>query len=102
MINFIKQYKNIFIIALVVIALFIAYSLFLKPGSDNPLTAQVGSPTKGAVEQDLIALLLELRSIRLDTAVFEDPSFQSLKDFGQEIVSEPIGKNNPFAPLDTN
>ncbi len=97
--NLFKQYQQVITIGLVVIAGFVAYSVFFKPTNENALTAQTVDPSKTAVEQELIALLIELRSIKLDTAVFGDERFKALQDFSQQIVQEPIGRENPFAPL---
>lgn len=99
MMNVFTQYKQVIIIGTIVAVAFIGYSMFLKPDTDNPLTAQAVDPSQTAVEQELIGLLLELRSIKLDTALFSDERFRALKDFSQEIVQEPIGRENPFAPL---
>lgn len=52
-------------------------------------------------DQELVATLLALRSVKLDGAIFSDPGFQSLKDFSTEIVPEPIGRPNPFLPLNS-
>jgi type II secretory ATPase GspE/PulE/Tfp pilus assembly ATPase PilB-like protein len=41
-------------------------------------------------DQDLIALLLDLKSISLDEQIFSDPAFQSLSDFSQDLVAEPF------------
>lgn len=99
MINILKKNKNILIIGLVVVAAFIAYTIFFTPDTSNPLQAQGATGEQAAVEQELIGLLLELRSITLDTAVFEDSRFKDLQDFSQEIVAEPVGRTNPFAPI---
>ncbi len=75
---------------------------FLPGGSAAPeeglVTESFTSPVSEA-DRDLVATLLELRSVSLDGAVFSDPIFRSLKDFGSQIVSEPVGRPNPFAPL---
>lgn len=99
MMNLFKKYQNVITIGLVILAAFIAYSLFFKPDTGNPLTAQAPSGAQSAVEQELISLLLELRSITLDTSIFDDGRFRSFQDFSQEIVAEPVGRTNPFAPL---
>jgi len=99
MMNYIKRFQNVIIIGLVVVAAFIAYSIFFKPDTSNPLSAEVTSSSQTAVEQELIGLLLELRSITLNTAIFNDERFRALQDFSQQIVAEPIGRDNPFAPL---
>jgi len=42
-----------------------------------------------------------MRSIRLDSSIFENPAFASLRDFGREIIPEPVGRTNPFVSTDT-
>lgn len=51
-------------------------------------------------EQEILRLLLDMRSIRLDSSIFENPAFASLRDFGRDIVPEPVGRTNPFAPTE--
>lgn len=97
--NLITKYKNILTIGVVLLAAFVAYSVFLKPDTSAPLTATAINATQSAVDQELITLLSQLRSISLDVAIFSDEQFHSLKDFSQEIVPEPVGRTNPFAPL---
>jgi len=97
--NFIKQYQNIFVIIGLVVIAFVGYSFFVTGDSDNPLVVQDIDQSQTAVEQELLSLLLELRSIQLNTRLFSDERFQSLQDFNQDIVSEPVGRSNPFAPL---
>lgn len=65
---------------------------------DRLVTETFSSPTSEA-ERDLVATLSQLRTLTLDGTVFSDPAFQSLRDFGSQIVSEPVGRANPFAPL---
>lgn len=55
-----------------------------------------------AVDSDLVQTLLKLRAVSLSGAIFSDPLFQSLQDFGTQIVPEPVGRENPFAPLATS
>jgi len=72
-------------------------------GSSAPdallVTESVGSGAPSEKERDLVATLLQLRAIGLDGTIFSDPAFQSLVDYGIEIVPEPVGRENPFAPL---
>ena len=59
------------------------------------------SETKGVspVSQELLVTLSNLRTIRLDEAIFKDPVFVSLSDFGVTIPLQTIGRRNPFAPV---
>lgn len=97
--NLLKRYQNILIALVLVVAAFIAYSVFFTGDDSRTLITEDVDPTQAAVEQELIALLLELRSIRLDLSIFDDAEFQSLTDFSQELVPEPVGRENPFSPL---
>ncbi len=98
--NLITKYKNILTILVVVIAAFIAYSFFFGGAPEAVLSSDVPSE-QVAVDHELIALLLELKGIRLDDSIFADPVFMSLQDFSQELVPEPVGRDNPFAPLNS-
>lgn len=95
-----KKYKNIIIGVLVVVVLFIGYSLFTDNASKNAglLSSQSGTQANRG-NSDLLVLLINLRSITLDDSIFSDPTFERLTDFGREITPEPTGRNNPFAPV---
>lgn len=45
------------------------------------------------------ATLIELEQINLDIQVFADPVFTSLQSIEVPLVSVPVGKTNPFAPV---
>ena len=95
--------KSILIFGAILIVAFIAYSYLFK-GSDNGKTLVQSSPTAAdggeVVGGDLLAVLNNLQAINLDDAVFNDPIFQHLRNFRVEIPPEPIGRPNPFAPID--
>jgi len=67
----------------------------------NVLTVLEPEGPGAAVERELLSTLLELRSLRLNEGIFNDPVFHSLRDFGQPLTPQPIGRNNPFAPIGT-
>ncbi|MEK7192733.1 MAG: hypothetical protein AAB682_01215 [Patescibacteria group bacterium] len=46
-----------------------------------------------------INILVNLRTIKLDSKIFSDPAFSSLTDFGVAIAPQAVGRANPFAPL---
>ncbi|MBI5456829.1 hypothetical protein HY969_03740 [Candidatus Kaiserbacteria bacterium] len=50
-------------------------------------------------DKDLVTTLLQLRSVSLEGTIFSDPLFQTLVDHGSDIIPEPVGRPNPFAPL---
>ncbi len=77
------------------------YFLGGSGGGEPVLVTEDLSAPSSQVERDLVATLLQLRSVSLDGTILGDPTFQSLKDFGSEIVPEPVGRENPFAPLES-
>jgi hypothetical protein len=96
--NFLKQNQNYIMIGVIVIAAFVAYSYFFTGKQETVLT-QENATTQSDVDKELIALLFELKAITLDDAIFSSPVFQSLEDFSQALVPEPVGRTNPFAPF---
>lgn len=65
-------------------------------GGDAPIITSTESNTQ---QSEALSALLEMRSIKLDGRLFENRAFQSLVDTKREIIPEPIGRQNPFAPI---
>lgn len=63
------------------------------------LVTETFSSPEAEADRDLVATLLQLRAVKLEGVIFSDPLFHSLRDFGSEIVPEPVGRENPFAPI---
>lgn len=104
MMNLLREHKNIVGLGGIGILLLLGYLLFFRSSTPAPTTGQNGAlivTTVAAqgVGSDLVAILLKLQSLKLDTAVLKDPAFRSLNDFGREIPLEPVGRVNPFAPI---
>ena len=97
-----KKYKTTLLIIAIVAVAFIAYSFIFGGEKDNDLLTSdsLSDNTSAVVESDLLTLLLDIRSIKLDESVFSNKAFKSLEDFGQDIIPEPVGRENPFAPVD--
>lgn len=94
-----QKYKTVLIVLGILLVLFIGFRFFTKDTSPEGLTSQ---PVAGIVPEeggDLITLLLELKSITLDTSVLQNPVFLTLQDFSVVLAPEPVGRTNPFAPL---
>lgn len=61
-----------------------------------------GVVTPGPVDKDtqqILEILLALRAVKLDETLFSNQAFISLKDYSTQIVPEPVGRPDPFAPL---
>lgn len=99
MMDFLNRYKITLIVLILGVGAFVAYQNYYVPSLNiDPLVSE-GQVAGSIVGQEIISLLGELESIKLDVTIFEKESFRSLIDFGQTINSEPVGRGNPFAPI---
>lgn len=69
----------------------------LTSGSTSPLLASANAGH--GEDQTFVDTLLKLNAISLAGTILKDPLFADLRDFGVDIVQEPSGRPNPFAPL---
>jgi hypothetical protein len=110
----IQKHKNLFLAGGIFVLLGGGYYIFFgtttapNSGSIREAGERFGEVSNGSsaitpqnaqIEYELVSELLRLNSIKLDNRIFTDVAFQSLEDFGQELVPEPIGRVNPFAPV---
>ena len=101
--------KNFAVIGIIVIVILGAVWYSLSAGSDagatettegGVLSVQEGDPAAEA-DPDVLRLLLDMRAIKLDGRLFSSPAFRILQDTGKDIIKEPTGRPNPFAPVGT-
>ncbi|MEK7613177.1 MAG: hypothetical protein AAB449_03470 [Patescibacteria group bacterium] len=96
--QFLKDNK--WMIGGVVGAALLAYVYFAYfSGGTEPVLTSTADSQSTAVTQELLATLGNLRVIKLDASIFEDPVFVSLSDFGVVIPPQPVGRRNPFEPF---
>lgn len=106
--------RNIIIFTAIAVALILIYIFFIKSPSDQPnlVTSSntslpdVGGTTSGAntmdktslVAKDFLTLLLNVKNIKLNDAIFSDQSFSSLRDSSITLTPDGTeGRPNPFA-----
>ncbi len=103
-----KKLKILITILIILIIIF-AYSLIFRgkdvktdkniasaPFKDTETTQQTAQLSEGF---EMIKILNQLKSIKLDTDFFENQIFKSLNDSSKELITEAKGRTNPFAPL---
>lgn len=92
-----KSRNTIAIVALgIVLVGAAAYMLFARGSEQTGVVATEG-PVSSA-EFTFITLASQIDRIVFDTAVLDDPRFQSLRNIRTAVIPESIGKNDPFAP----
>lgn len=91
--------KNIFFALALAGILWLGYRIFFA-ADDTSETLNAGVVTEASRDtQEFLRTLQQLRGITLNQQIFTDPRFQSLVDQRQPIIPEPIGRQNPFAPI---
>lgn len=103
-----KKIKIFALIGLGIIVIIIIGS-FIGGSSDTPTTTSpLGSSVAGvstttangsAVPNDFSLLLSTVKSISIDTSIFTNPIYQSLRDHPINLGTEDVGRPNPFAPV---
>src|SRR3989338_5104033 len=109
-----SKIKNIIIFVVIAAVLALAYFLFIRGTSDEaplvsstPDSALPGAPTadntteeNAGVAADFLALLLNVKNIKLDDTVLSDIVFAHLRDSTINLDRDTDeGRPNPFAPF---
>lgn len=107
--------RNIIIFVVIAAILVLIYIFFIKPSPNqgnlvsSPSTTTLpnvnGTPAPASATnaaplntQDFLTLLLNVKNIKLDDAIFADPAFGSLHDSSIVLVPDATtGRPNPFA-----
>lgn len=109
-----SQIRNIIIFTIIAAAFVLIYIFFIKPSppqenlissSDivlpnmNGSNPNVTTPSETSlVAKDFLILLLNVENIKLDDAIFSEPSFNSLRDSSITLIPDGTeGRPNPFA-----
>jgi hypothetical protein len=71
----------------------------VSPDSSLTLTTTSSDGTSGIIGSNVLSLLSEIKGLNIDTSFFQTPVYESLTDFSVTIPAEPVGKSNPFTPL---
>ena len=101
--------KNIIIFTIIATVLILTYVFFIKKSpEENNLVTSSGRVVSGAstntedssITKEFLSILLSVKSIKLDDAVFADKAFTNLKDSSILLTSTgDEGRINPFAPI---
>lgn len=99
--------SNKFLLGALAAAVLVAgvYFLFLRndeaagPVLSTDSSEGVAMTASAQADRELLQLLQELSSINLEGSIFNDPLFRSLENFRVEPTPQPVGRDNPFAPV---
>lgn len=99
MMDYISQHKLISLVILIVIIAAAWWGFTQTSGSSAVLTSSATSVATDTQDAQIVSTLLQLQAVSLSGTILSDPGFLSLQDFTTQIVSEPIGRPDPFAPV---
>lgn len=94
MIPFIKENKILTFVVTVFVFAVLYFAVFANKNDAPLLSSDTATPIVGS--QELLMVLSNLRTIQLNTAIFTDPVFLSLYDFGVTLIPQSTGRHNPF------
>lgn len=100
--------KTVLIGLSVAIVVAVVYFVFLRgDGATEALLTSGGEglssmSASAQADRELLEMLQQLNSIKLDSSIFASPVFRSLEDFRVEPAPDVIGRQNPFAPVGSN
>ena len=95
-----NQNNKLYAILLVVIIIAFAWYFFFreKPSQDLALLELESGPSS-ATTFEILSTLNQVRNLKIDSEFFRSQAYQSLVDYNVEIIPQPIGRQNPFAPI---
>ncbi len=86
---------------LITIVAIVAIGYFYIEG--NPLASSSSSleaqPASDDVSGRVLSLLQQIKSLHINTKLFKDQGYQTLRDYSVVIPTQDVGRSNPFAPL---
>jgi hypothetical protein len=106
-----SKIKNIIILVIVAVVLVLVYIFFIKKDpTDTALLSSSGGITgtdivlstedTSKINNDFLALLLSVKSIKLDDTILKNKAFLSLQDSSIVLSQDGNeGRPNPFAPI---
>jgi len=93
--------KNIIILVVTIIILGFAFNYLLnkQDNASSSSLSQVTSSSEDINAKEILKLLGKMTLVKLDDGIFKSPVFLYLKDTSVTLISQPVGRLNPFAPI---
>ncbi|MCD5382468.1 MAG: hypothetical protein LR017_04155 [Candidatus Pacebacteria bacterium] len=91
--------KNLIFALGLAIILWLGYTLFVQ--EDEAVLDSQNGMVRDDVEretQEFLNRLQHIKTLDISNTLFTDSRFNALTDNRQEVIDEPTGRQNPFAP----
>lgn len=90
--------KSIYILLAVIAVSALGYFMFT--GNSTPDIGLLGTgETTPPIAAEIVSLLNQIESLHIDTSLFTNPAYQTLRDYSVPIPALNLGRPNPFAPV---
>ncbi|MFA6315235.1 MAG: hypothetical protein WC648_02605 [Candidatus Paceibacterota bacterium] len=89
--------KSALIIGIIVVVAAIGFFYF--QGKESPDDGLLSVQQTEPVTAQIIGLLNQIESLRIDTSIFRSVSYQTLREYPVTIPELNVGRPNPFAPV---
>jgi len=87
------------IITVIVIIAILVYFYWTGNKTSESLTLQELNNANQVAGTQVLNLLNEISSLKIDNEFFNNPVYKTLRDYSVEIPSLPVGRSNPFSPV---
>jgi hypothetical protein len=94
-----EKYKNAIIVVIIIAISFSVYWLFKSNVKEDGDLVTTGYTEVDILGEDIIKALNQIESLELNPAIISDPIVRNLRDYSRDIIEEPHGNVNLFAPL---
>ncbi|HUO55947.1 MAG TPA: hypothetical protein VMU27_00715 [Candidatus Paceibacterota bacterium] len=94
-------FNNKIVIAAIVLVIIVG-AWYGLTSSSTPTPTLSTTTESSPDDQAVVSALLQLQAISLSNQIFSNPAFQSLQDYTVQVVPEPVGRTDPFAPFNPN
>jgi len=91
--------KNWIWLVIIIVVAAVGYFYVNGSGAGSSSTLSATSDANAAVGAQVLGLLNQIQSLRIDTTIFNDPGYKTLRDYSVVIPPVNVGRPNPFAPL---
>lgn len=78
---------------------FFGYNYLTRVDTPSDILIQQDSANTSKMGAEVLTALNQLKTLKLDSSIFQDKTFVSLRDFSKPLNSEPVGRLNPFSPI---
>ncbi len=98
-----KDKKNIIILSVSTGLLLLGgWFLFFRDSgvANDSLSETSVNPIENIIGQELLVSLEKMKQVKLDTTILKSDIYTSLIDFTVDIPDQPIGRRDPFAPVE--